>query len=112
MTVYTILVLHTVSAMPLPYPPAWVTALDDREPLITDTEARVAVLRQMAYDCYQRAEVSIEDMGDMLELVEAARLWALIEHEEAWALGLFGDYPQDHPGGAQVIQGSGKPTCE
>ncbi|WP_367652152.1 hypothetical protein [Pseudomonas putida] len=40
----------------------------------------------------------------MLELAEAARLWALMERDEAWALGLVGDYPQDHPGGAQVIR--------
>lgn len=98
--------------MPIPYPKAWVAELNDREPLISDPDARVEVLRQQAYALYLQREVSFEEMGEMLELVEAARLWALIEHEEAWALGLFGDYPQDNPGGAQVIQGSGKPTCE
>ncbi|MBZ3664020.1 hypothetical protein J1N36_12775 [Pseudomonas monteilii] len=99
--------------MPLPYPPQWVTALDDREPLITDPEARVALLRQMAYDCYNRSEVSFEDMGDMLELADAARDWALMEHEEAWAIGLFGDYEPDNHAGYQVIKGSGKRhSCE
>ncbi|GLO03280.1 hypothetical protein PPUJ13061_31780 [Pseudomonas putida] len=99
--------------MPLPYPPHWVTELDDREPLITDPEARVGVLRQMAYDCYRRAEVSFEDMGDMLELADAARDWALMEHEEDWAIGLFGDYEPDHHGGYQVIKGAGKRhSCE
>lgn len=99
--------------MPLPYPPDWVTALDDRDPLITDPEARVAVLRQMAYDCYHRAEVSFEDMGEMLELADAARDWALMEHEEAWAIGLFGDYEPDHHGGYHVIKGAGNPhSCE
>ncbi|MFK0092864.1 hypothetical protein [Pseudomonas sp. NPDC090592] len=88
-------------------------ALEDREPLITDPDARIVVLRQMAYDCYRRREVSFEDMGDMLELADAALDWARMEHEEAWAIGLFGDYPVDHPGGAQVIKGSGRsPACE
>lgn len=91
--------------MPLPCPPDWVIALDDRDPLITDPEARVAVLRQMAYDCYHLAEVSFEDMGEMLELADAARDWALMEHEEAWAIGLFGKYEPDNPLGHQVIRG-------
>lgn len=73
----------------------------------------MAVLRQMAYDCYHRAEVSFEDMGEMLELADAARDWALMEHEEAWAIGLFGDYEPDHHGGYHVIKGAGNPhSCE
>ena len=28
-------------------------------------------------------------MGDMLELIDAARWWALNEQEEAWALGIL-----------------------
>lgn len=71
------------------------------------------MLRQMAYDCYHRSEVSFEDMGDMLELADAARDWALMEHEEAWAIGLFGEYEPDHQGEYQVIKGAGKPhICE
>ena len=94
-------------------PQAWALELDDKTALVTDPDARAAVLSEMAYAARRRRDIDDDTLVDMLELAEAARMWALMEHEEAWALGLFGDYPQDHPGGAQVIQGLGKPfTCE
>lgn len=94
-------------------PQAWALELDDRAALVTDPDARAAVLSEMAYAARRRRDIDDDTLVDMLELAEAARMWALMEHEEAWALGLFGEYPQDHPRGAQVIHGSGKPiTCE
>jgi len=52
----------------------------------------------MAYAARRRRDIDDDALVDMLELAEAARMWALIEHEEAWALGLFSDYPPEHPG--------------
>jgi hypothetical protein len=88
-------------------PQAWMDELNDRFALVTDPEGRAAVLDAMAYAAHRRREVSNENLADMLELVEAARMWALMEHEEAWAVGLFGDYKSDHPSGHQVIKGAG-----
>jgi len=94
-------------------PQAWVAELDDQTALVTDPDGRAAVLSEMAYAARRRRDIDDDTLVDMLELAEAARLWALMEHEEAWALGLFGDYPQEHPGGAQVMKGSSKAfACE
>lgn len=70
-------------------PQAWLDELNDQFALITDPEGRAAVLDEMAYAAHRRREVSAESLVDMLELAESARAWALLEHEEAWHLGLF-----------------------
>ncbi|MGM3216749.1 hypothetical protein ACSQ5K_16450 [Pseudomonas sp. PhalM4] len=70
-------------------PQAWMDELNDRFALVTDPEGRAAVLDEMAYAAHRRREVGDENLVDMLELVESARAWALLEHEEAWHLGLF-----------------------
>ncbi|ENY79689.1 hypothetical protein C206_00980 [Pseudomonas putida TRO1] len=70
-------------------PQAWIDELNDQFSLVTDPDGRAAVLDEMAYAAHRRREVSSENLVDMLELSEAARLWALTEHEEAWAIGLF-----------------------
>ncbi|XBT42093.1 hypothetical protein ABNP32_15875 [Pseudomonas viridiflava] len=94
-------------------PQAWIDELNDQFALITDPDGRAAVLDEMAYAAHRRREVSAENLVDMLELSEASRYWALMEHEEAWAIGLFGDYEPDHHGGHQVIKGAGNPhSCE
>jgi len=72
-------------------PPAWVAELDDRFALVTDPDGRAAVLSEMAFAAHRRHEVDAGELSDMLELAEAARQWALLEHEEAWHLGLFSD---------------------
>ncbi len=77
----------------LPYPQAWIAELGDRVGLISDPDARAAVLRDLAYACYRDHQVSYDQMADMLELVDAARWWAFNEQEEAWALGMFDYYP-------------------
>lgn len=94
-------------------PKAWLAELGDQAALVTDPDGRAAVLSEMAYAARRRMDVDDDDLVDMLELAEAARMWALMEHEEAWAIGLFGDYEPDHQGGYQVIKGAGKPhSCE
>lgn len=70
-------------------PQAWVDELNDRFALVTDPEGRASVLDEMAYAAHRRGEVSEENLVDMLEFAESARAWALLEHEEAWHLGLF-----------------------
>lgn len=94
-------------------PKGWLVELGDQAALITDPDGRAAVLSEMAYAARRRLDVDDNDLVDMLELAEAGRMWALMEHEEAWTIGLFGDYDPDHYGGHQVIKGSGKtPRCE
>lgn len=94
-------------------PKAWLDELNDQFSLITDPDGRAAVLDEMAYAAHRRREVNSENLVDMLELAEAGRVWALMEHEEAWAIGLFGDSEADHHAGYRVIKGSGKTaSCE
>lgn len=58
-------------------PQAWVAELDDQTALITDPDGRAAVLTEMAYAARRRRDVDDDALVDMLELAEAARLWAL-----------------------------------
>lgn len=60
-------------------PQAWVSELDDQVALLEDPDGRAAVLSEMAYAAHRRQEVDDGDLMDMLELAEAARLWALAE---------------------------------
>lgn len=70
-------------------PQAWLDELNDRFALVTDPDGRSAVLDEMAYAAHRRREVSEDNLVDMLELSDAAKAWALLEHEEAWHLCLF-----------------------
>ena len=70
-------------------PQAWMDELNDRFALVTDPDGRAAVLDEMAYAAHRRREVGDDNLVDMLELAESARAWALLEHEDAWHLGLF-----------------------
>lgn len=85
-------------------PKQWLNELDDWSALITDPDCRAAVLAEMAYAARRRRDISDADLADMLELAEAGRAWALEEHDNAWACGLFGDYEADHPSGNQLLQ--------
>ena len=58
-------------------PQAWVAELDDQVALVEDPDGRAAVLSEMAYAAHRRHEIDEGDLVDMLELAEAARLWAL-----------------------------------
>ncbi|MGY4527978.1 hypothetical protein [Pseudomonas sp. UBA4617] len=62
-------------------PQAWVAELDDQVALVEDPDGRAAVLSEMAYAAHRRQEIDEGDLVDMLELAEAARLWALQEQE-------------------------------
>lgn len=94
-------------------PKGWLVELSDQTALITDPDGRAAVLSEMAYAAHRRRDVDDNDLVDMLELAEAGRMWALMEHEEAWAIGLFDNYEPDRHAGYQVIKGAGKPpSCD
>lgn len=100
-----------LAVMATDLPPAWLAELDDQFALITDPEGRSAVLDEMAYAAHRRREVSSENLVDMLELSEAARLWALTEHEEAWAIGLFVGSEPDQPNWLKVLKPSESKRC-
>ncbi len=70
-------------------PQALLDELSDRFPLDTDPEGRAAVLDEMVYAAHRRREVRADNLGDMLELFEAAKAWVLMEIDEAFHIGLF-----------------------
>lgn len=61
-------------------PLAWLAELNDQSALATDPDGRAAVLCEMAFSARRRNQVDEGELAEMLELAEAARLWAL-EHE-------------------------------
>lgn len=94
-------------------PQAWMDELNDRFALVNDPEGRAAVLDEMAYAAHRRREVGDENLVDMLELTESARAWALLEHEEAWHIGLFQyeGWVDREPGRIVVGRAPGKGCC-
>lgn len=66
----------------LSLPSAWLAELNDQPALLTDPDGRAAVLAELAISAHRRSDVDEDQLADMLEFTEAARLWALIEHEE------------------------------
>lgn len=62
-------------------PQAWVAELDDQTALVTDPDGRADVLSEMAYAARRRRDIDDDTLVDMLELAEAARLWALTDVE-------------------------------
>jgi hypothetical protein len=66
----------------LSLPSAWLAELDDQPALLTDPDGRAAVLVELAFSAHRRSDVDADQLADMLEFTEAARLWALIKHEE------------------------------
>ncbi len=80
--------------MMLGLPQAWLAELNDSFELIVDPDGRAAVLAEMAFAARRRRDVDDDDLAEMLEVVEAGRLWALNEHEDAWHMGLFYREPE------------------
>lgn len=58
---------------------ACLAELNDQVALVADLDGRAAVPSEMAW--HRRKVVDDGDLVDMLELAEAARLWALDESE-------------------------------
>lgn len=70
----------------------WQVAINQRFDLVTDPEHHWRKLVGLAMLAHGRHQVSSEDLSEMLEHSDAARLWALSELEEAGASGLFCNY--------------------
>ncbi|MDH4430972.1 hypothetical protein QEP21_11560 [Pseudomonas shirazica] len=62
-------------------PQAWLAELNDQTALVADPDGRAAVLDEMAYAAHRRQEIDESDLVEMLEMAEAARLWALQGNE-------------------------------
>ncbi|WP_079229391.1 hypothetical protein [Pseudomonas putida] len=77
-------------------PRAWLDELNDQCELATDPDGRAAVLSEMAMAAHRRREVDADQLCEMLEFVESARLYGLAEHEEWYACGLF-KYTEPEP---------------
>lgn len=71
-------------------PQAWLAELNDQSALITDPDGRARVLCEMAFAARRREDVDAGGLSDMLEFVESARLWALLEHEFDMGTGFPG----------------------
>lgn len=63
-------------------PPAWLDELNDQVALVADPDGRAAVLSEMAMSAHRRQEVDTDQLCEMLEFSESARLWALAGAEE------------------------------
>lgn len=85
----------------------WRVQINNRQDLVTDPDAQRQRLADLAMLACRRRQVSAEELNDMLELGDAARLWGLLELEEADAIGLF-DSGRFADEGAQVIRGRGR----
>ncbi|MFJ3486562.1 hypothetical protein ACIPL1_24635 [Pseudomonas sp. NPDC090202] len=83
----------------------WRSAINDRDSLITDPEAQSRKLADLALQAGRVRQVTADELSEMLELSDAARLWALSELEEAEAIGLFAGRNADD--GVQRIKGRG-----
>lgn len=67
------------SAAGIPQP--WIDELNDQMAMITDPDGRSAVMAEMAVSAHRRQDVNAGALAEMLELAEAARLWAHAERE-------------------------------
>jgi len=66
----------------LSLPAAWLAELNDQPALVADPDGRAAVLAELAILAHRRCAVDGDQLADMLEFTEAARLWAL-EHDRS-----------------------------
>jgi hypothetical protein len=84
----------------------WRVAIKARDDLVTDPGAHRRKLVELAMLSRRRNQVSAEELNEMIELSDAARLWGLLELEEAELIGIFdgGRHPED---GIQIIRGRG-----
>ena len=67
----------------------WQAASKQQFDLVTDPEGHWLKLVDLAMLAYERHQVRSDELSEMLELADAARLWGLVEWEEADRAGLF-----------------------
>ncbi|WP_321837818.1 hypothetical protein [Pseudomonas kulmbachensis] len=70
----------------------WQAASEQHFDLVTDPEGHWRKLVDLAMLAHERRQVRSDELSEMLELADAARLWGLVEWEEADAAGLFLDH--------------------
>ena len=73
----------------------WQAASKRHFDLVTDPELHWRKLVDLAMLAHERCQVRSDELSEMLELAEAARLWGLVEWEEAEGVGLFLDHSID-----------------
>ena len=67
----------------------WQALIKQRFDLVTDPEGHWRKLVDLAMLAHKRRQVCSGELSEMLELADAAKLWVLIEWEEAEAIGLL-----------------------
>jgi len=85
----------------------WRSAIKALDDLITNPDAHRTKLVGLAMLAGRMRQVGEEELNEMLDLSDAARLWALVEWEEAERIGLFSGGASDRADGLQVIKGRG-----
>ena len=75
-------------------PEAWLEALNNQSEWIDRPDERAFELSARAMDLHRRRQVDADTLSGMLEMVESGRWYMLVEIEEAYAIGLFGDHPE------------------
>ena len=70
-------VRSSVAGIPQP----WMDELNDQVALYADPDGRAEVMAEMAVAAHRRQDVDAGSLAEMLELAEAARLWAHAERE-------------------------------
>lgn len=73
----------------------WQAASKQRFDLVTDPDGHWRKLVELAMLAHERRQVRSDELSEMLELADAARLWGLVEWEEADGVGLFLDHSID-----------------
>ena len=73
----------------------WQAAIKQRFDLVTDPVGHCRKLVDMAMLAHKRRQVCSGELSEMLELADAAKLWGLIEWEEAEAIGLLTEQAVD-----------------
>ena len=73
----------------------WQAAIKQHFDLVTDPEAQWRKLVDLAMLAHKRRQVCSGELSEMLELSDAAKLWGLVEWEEAEAIGLISDQVVD-----------------
>ena len=73
----------------------WQAAINQRFDLVTAPDGHWRKLVDLALLAHARRQVCSGELSEMLELADAAKLWGLIEWEEAEAIGLLTEQAVD-----------------
>lgn len=86
----------------------WRAAIESLHDFVTDPDGQRDKLDALAETACRMGQVSREDVWEMADIVESARVCALLEHEEAYRIGLFGDHRLEPEGEQTYIGGKWK----